>query len=128
MSPSTVVSSERLEKILEVNSKAIEINTIVNAQYDRIIKQLESTGASDRLKEKDVNSLFKNLEEGHDKLLETNKELKKNSEDLLTCMKDIKAVVEKIDRTLFRVTVVLLSSSAIFTALAHVITQVILKV
>lgn len=128
MSPSTVVSSERLEKILEVNSKAIEINTIVNAQYDRIIKQLENAGASDRLKEKDVNSLFKNLEEEHDKLLETNKELKKNSEELLTHVKDIKAVVEKIDRTLFRVTVVLLSSSAIFTALAHVITQVILKV
>jgi len=35
------ISSEQLEKLLEVNSKSIELNTVVHSQFEDITEELE---------------------------------------------------------------------------------------
>lgn len=127
MSPSTI-SSERLEKILEVNSKAIEINTIVSMQYEKMLELLNLMKLGDKIDKESLEEFIDELEKQHNKIIETNKEIKTTSENIIAVVSSIKEIVERTDRTLFKLSVILVSSSAIVTTLVNVVAKLFLNV
>jgi ABC-type transporter Mla subunit MlaD len=119
----TTISSEKLEKILEVNSKAIEINTLVSVQYEKIIDELSKIKSTDDDRYKEIDELFDAVRDQHKVIIQSSQDLKKTSDELIAYIKGVKDVVDRIDRTLFKVSVGLVSSSAIITAAIQIIAK-----
>lgn len=119
----TTISSEKLEKILEVNSKAIEINTLVSVQYEKIIDELSKIKSTDDDRYKEIDELFDTVRDQHKVIIQSSQDLKKTSDELIAYIKGVKDVVDRIDRTLFKVSVGLVSSSAIITAAIQIIAK-----
>ncbi len=119
----TTISSEKLEKILEVNSKAIEINTLVSVQYEKIIDELSKIKSTDDDRYKEIDELFDTVRDQHKVIIQSSQDLKKTSDELIAYIKGVKDVVDRIDKTLFKVSVGLVSSSAIITAAIQIIAK-----
>jgi DNA-binding transcriptional regulator GbsR (MarR family) len=102
------ISSDKLEKILEVNAKAIEINTIVNAQFESIMEHLKTHAVGDDELREEIESVVKLLEE-------QSKSTKQTYE-----------LLQKVERVIFKLNIILLSSStaAILTILAKLILKI----
>ncbi len=124
----TTISSEKLEKILEVNSKAIEINTIVSVQYEKVIDSLTEMKASDTSREKEIDAFLDAVKDQHKAIIINTTDLKRSSDDLIAYIKGVKDVVDRIDRTLFRVSVILIGSSAVVTTAIQLIAKFVFKV
>ena len=128
MAPSATISSEKLEKILEVNSKAIEINTIVSVQYERIIDHLEKMRGADEVRDEDIDKVIEIVKDQHKTIISGNQDLKKSTDDLIVMTKNLKDIVDKIERMLFKISVLFVTSSAIVTTALQIIAKVYFKV
>ncbi len=128
MAPPATISSEKLEKILEVNSKAIEINTIVSVQYERIIDHLEKMRGADEVRDEDIDQVIEIVKDQHKTIISGNQDLKKSTDDLIVMTKNLKDIVDKIERMLFKISVVFVTSSAIVTTALQIIAKVYFKV
>ena len=128
MAPPATISSEKLEKILEVNSKAIEINTIVSDQYERIIDHLEKRRGADEVRDEDIDKVIEIVKDQHKTIISGNQDLKKSTDDLVVMTKNLKDIVDKIERMLFKISVLFVTSSAIVTTALQIIAKVYFKV
>ena len=128
MAPPATISSEKLEKILEVNSKAIEINTIVSVQYERIIDHLEKMRGADEVRDEDIDKVIEIVKDQHKTIISGNQDLKKSTDDLIIMTKNLKDIVDKIERMLFKISVLFVTSSAIVTTALQIIAKVYFKV
>lgn len=128
MAPPATISSEKLEKILEVNSKAIEINTIVSVQYERIIDHLEKMRGADEVRDEDIDKVIEIVKDQHKTIISGNQDLKKSTDDLIVMTKNLKDIVDKIERMLFKISVLFVTSSAIVTTALQIIAKVYFKV
>jgi len=124
---SATISSEKLEKILEVNAKAIEINTIVSVQYEQIIEKLEQMRAENKCGADEYEAVLDALKEQHKVIISANDDIKKTNLEVVGSLKQIIEVVNHVDRTMFKLSVVLLASSTLISTIATIVAKVIFK-
>ncbi|HUU87442.1 MAG TPA: hypothetical protein VMX17_06780 [Candidatus Glassbacteria bacterium] len=70
MATNNIISSLHLEKLLEVNSKAIELQTVVHSQYEDIKENLEEL-------KKQHEKMLNEVKENQKKLIEADKNIMK---------------------------------------------------
>ena len=130
MSPptATTISSEKLEKVLEVNAKAIEINTIVSTQYERILEKFKSHADEDNDRFDGLDEVLTELKKNNQALIASGEDVRRVSGEVLAQVKAIADVVNKVERSMFKISVLLIGSSTLVSAIVGIIAKVIFKV
>ena len=96
------ISSLQLEKLLEVNSKSIELNTVVHSRFEDITEKLDS---------------FKNGQK------EIKIEAKESYKDITEKLEEQKRTTDEIDRKLFKLNIIL--GSNVFALIVGLIVLII---
>jgi len=128
MAPPATISSEKLEKILEVNAKAIEINTIVSVQYEKIIDHLEKMKTLNDVRDQDLDDILEVVKDQHKAIIAGNQEIKKSTEELLSITKNVKDIVDKMERMLYKASVIFVTSSAVISTVFQIVAKVYFKI
>lgn len=111
-------SKNEINTILDVNKKAIELHTEVSGQYEEIIDEFDELDSSHKKILTELDSSTKKI------LAESDKSAKKIS-DIEDEVSSIKKNIDKIDRDLFKISVIM--SSSIISLILTIIQMFIKK-
>lgn len=111
------ITSSQLQQILDINAKAIEIYIETSNNYESIIKLLEE------IKEKDCEHIAHNTKyvEKIDEQIKKLEDMKKKDQETIKANHEVlKESIAKLEKTVFKVGVVL-SSSAVLAVIAVIV-------
>jgi hypothetical protein len=125
--PPTPISPEKFEKILEVNAKAVELQTIINGQYEEMIEKLDNISEkADKRKEK----IDGDVAELKNEQAELKRGIEKNNTSIVAInasILKIEEITQKISSNFWRLVIALATASGILTIIGSLIISLLMK-